>query len=246
MVLVGALLTLGAPAGARAQTASMVGTVKDSLGRPIVDAELQVGLSFARTDTIGRYYIAFPAADSITVHVRRMGFERATFTVSSRYVAENAVEIRLQQVAQALAEVGVEERSARSRTELKGFDDRRANGSGTYLTREQIAARGTDDLATILRAVSGIEIVRGRSGRQMVRFAKWRGKRGCEPQIWVDGHLARGAEIDEFPASGIEGIELYDGPATTPSQFAPGFTMPCGTILLWSRIPVPRDSTRRD
>lgn len=72
----------------------MVGTVKDSVGRPIVEAEVQVGRSVARTDTLGRYYIAFPRRDSVTVHVRRMGFEHVTFTVTAGYIASNSVEVR--------------------------------------------------------------------------------------------------------------------------------------------------------
>lgn len=245
IVIAGAMLTFAAN-GASAQTASMVGTVKDSLGRPVADAELQVGVASTRTDTLGRYYIAFPAADSITVHVRRMGYERVTFTVSARYVAENTVEIRLRQVAQSLAEIEVEDRAPRSRTEMKGFDYRKANATGVFLTHEQIKSRGTEELSNILRGERGIEIVRTRGGRQTVRFAQWRGKPGCEPQIWVDGQLVRGAGIDDFPASSIEAIELYDGPSTTPGEFIRGPQINCGSIVLWTRVPLLQDRRRPD
>ena len=244
IVIAGTLLALALAHAASAQTASMVGTVKDSLGRPIPGAELQVGVASARTDTLGRYYIAFPSADSITVHVRRMGFERVTFTVSARYVAENTVEIRLRQVAQSLAEVEVEDRAPRSRTEMKGFDYRRANATGVFLTHEQIKSRGTEELSNILRGERGIEVVRARGGRQTIRFAQWRGKPGCEPQIWVDGQLARGAGIDDFPASSIEAIELYDGPSTTPGEFIRGPNLNCGSIVLWTRVPLLQDRRR--
>jgi hypothetical protein len=244
-ILLAAALAVATPLSlAIGQTGSMVGTVKDSLGRPVVDAELQVGNTTARTDTLGRYYIAFPRTDSITVHVRRMGFERVTFTVSAQYVADNTVEIRLRQVAQTLAEVQVEDRAPRSRTEMKGFDYRRANATGVFLTHEQIKSRGTEDLSNILRGERGIEVVRTRGGRQTVRFAQWRGKPGCEPQIWVDGQLARGAGIDDFPASSIEAIELYDGPSTTPGEFIRGPNINCGSIVLWTRVPLLQDRRR--
>ncbi len=218
----------------------MVGTVKDSLGRAIAEAELQVGPSMVRTDTLGRYYIAFPRSDSITVHVRRMGFERVTFTVSAQYVADNSVEIRLRPVAQMLSEVDVEARDPRSRTPMKGFDVRRANGVGVFLTREQIRARGIEDLANILRGERGVEVTR-KGGRPAVRFSQRRHKPRCEPQIWVDGQLMRGALIDDYPASTIEGIELYDGPATTPGEFIRGPVLNCGSIVLWTRQPLLQD-----
>lgn len=225
-------------ADATAQSASMVGTVRDSLGRAIPDAELQVGAVTTRTDTLGRYYIAFPRSDSITVHVRRMGFERVTFTVSAAYVAQNSVEVRMRSVATSLAAVNVEERDVRSRTVMEGFDFRRARGNGVFITKEQIEARGTHQLSNVLRGQRGIEIVRGRNGRSTLRFAQWRGKPNCEPQFWLDGRLTRNAELDDFPASEIEGIELYDGPATTPGEFIRGPIIGCGTIVLWSKVPV--------
>ena len=240
-LLLAALAQAAPIGGAFAQGASMVGTVTDSLGRPLAGAEVRVGDAFARSDTIGRYYIGFPRADSITVHVRRVGYERVTFTVSAQYVADNTVEIRLREVPRQLATVEVEDRSPRSRTDLKGFDHRRARGTGIFLTREQIRARGTEQLTHILRGERGIEVVRSQGGRQTVRFAQWRGKPGCEPQIWVDGQLARNVSVDDFAASSIEAIELYDGPSTTPGEFIRGPGISCGSIVLWTRVPLLQD-----
>ena len=44
-------------------------------------------------------------------------------------------------------------------------------------------------------------------------------------------------EVDEIPVNDIEGIELYRGPATTPSQFWQGNLTECGTVVIWSRMP---------
>ena len=237
-LMAAALATLALCGDASAQTVSMVGTVRDSLGRPIADAELEVGTLRTRTDTIGRYYIAFPRTDSITVHVRRMGFERVTFTVTPAYIAENSVEVRMRAVAQSLAVVSVEAATDRSRTVMEGFDFRRARGNGVFITKEQIEARGTQQLSNVLRGERGVEIVRGRNGRSVLRFAQWRSKPNCEPQIWLDGRHARNMDIDDFPATELEGVELYDGPATTPGEFIRGPIINCGTVVLWSKVPV--------
>jgi hypothetical protein len=235
--LAGVLAVIALRSDAQAQVASMVGTVRDSVGQPIADAELSVGSSTARTDTLGRYYLAFPRRDSITVHVRRLGYERVTFTVTAAYVAENTVEVRMGAVAQTLGAVTVDERSLRSRTALEGFDFRRARGTGIFITRADIASRGTQELTNVLRGYRGVEVIQGRMGRNTIRFAQWRGK-GCDPQVWLDGNLVRGASVDDFPASEIEAIELYDGPATTPGEFIRGPTINCGAVVLWSRIPL--------
>jgi hypothetical protein len=56
--------------------------------------------------------------------------------------------------------------------------------------------------------------------------------------IWVDGQKAPGLEIDDIPLRDVEGIEVYNGPATTPMQFTAGHSMTqCGTIVIWSRPP---------
>jgi hypothetical protein len=237
MAVMAAAALIALSQGAGAQVNSMVGTVRDSIGRPIADAELSVGASTARTDTLGRYYIAFPRSDSVTVHVRRMGFERVTFTVSAAYVAQNSVEVRMRAVAQSLTTVEVSTRELRSRTLMEGFDYRRSRGNGIFLTAQQIQARGSQQLSNILRGERGLEFVTGRMGRQSLRFAQYRGK-NCEPLIWLDGRLTRNMEIDDFPATELEGIELYDGPSTTPGEFIRGPSAFCGAIVLWSKVPM--------
>jgi hypothetical protein len=44
-------------------------------------------------------------------------------------------------------------------------------------------------------------------------------------------------EIDEIPLNDIEGIELYNGPSTTPAEFWQANGSQCGTIVVWSRLP---------
>ena len=45
------------------------------------------------------------------------------------------------------------------------------------------------------------------------------------------------AEVDDFPATDVEAMELYFGPATTPVQFSQGAIVACGTVVIWTRIP---------
>jgi hypothetical protein len=54
--------------------------------------------------------------------------------------------------------------------------------------------------------------------------------------IWIDGQKVPGLEIDDIPLRDVEGMELYNGPATTPMQFSQAQSARnCGTIVVWSR-----------
>ncbi len=220
-----------------AQRNSVVGVVRDSIGIPIAAAEITTGVSMARTDSLGRFYISYPRADSVTLVVRRMGFERVTFTVSSAAAAENSIEITMRPLAAALPGVTVDAASIRARTVMEGFDRRRAHGSGVFLTKEDIAKRNTEELSNVLRGQRGIVIQRGRGGRAQLMFLQWLAK-NCLPHYWIDGRRVLGFEVDDMPASHIEGIELYDGPANTPGEFIRGPEFACGTVVIWTRVPM--------
>jgi len=78
-------------------------------------------------------------------------------------------------------------------------------------------------------------IAQGRAGRPHLRFLQHLSK-NCVPQYWVDGRRVSDFEIDDLPASHIEGVELYAGPATTPGEFRRQGVM-CGTVVIWSKVP---------
>jgi TonB family protein len=64
--------------------------------------------------------------------------------------------------------------------------------------------------------------------------------RNCWPMVWLDG-LPMGTgevDLDAFPPSSIQGIELYLGSTSAPARYG-GMRdqASCGTILLWSRGP---------
>jgi outer membrane receptor for monomeric catechols len=109
---------------------------------------------------------------------------------------------------------------------------------GVYFTRADILARRASRPSDMLRSTPGVTFVRTRSG-QGIRFISSAGqRRECVPMIWVDGQRAPGLELDDLPVNDIEGIELYQGPSTTPMQFSQALSVTtCGTIVVWSRPP---------
>ena len=149
----------------------------------------------------------------------------------------DTVMVQLDAVAQRLSRLNVNESLTRSALGLRNFEKRRASGIGTFITREQIVARGSSRLSDLLRTTRGVNVVRGK-----VRFAAYTaGSRttSCQPDIWLDGTRSQGMEIDELPSNTVEAMELYPYFSSIPIEFQRmgANTTPCGTIVVWTRIP---------
>ena len=231
MLGIGAVLALAGEA--RAQTQLLAGVVKDSLGTPIGAAAVSIGAEVTRTEGDGTFVIALPRADSITVSVRRLGFQQVTFTLSTAEAAGNTIEVVMHFFAQSLSAVEVQEREFRAMTILRNFDERRENGLGVYLSREYIESRNTSRLADLLRNQRGVVIGRGGD----IRFAR-QGGRACVPDVYVDGQFTPGLPLSAvFPAD-VEGIELYSGLSQLPAEFMRAGRFNCGALVLWTRRPI--------
>lgn len=88
----------------------------------------------------------------------------------------------------------------------------------------------------MLRTKRGVNVVRGR-----VRFAAYTGSRStlCIPDVWLDGTRSIAMEIDELAPNTVEAMELYTNFSTVPIRVSTSSanTTPCGTIVVWTRIP---------
>jgi outer membrane receptor protein involved in Fe transport len=131
---------------------------------------------------------------------------------------------------------GVTATQQRARMEIEQFYRRRARGPGTFFTRDEIEDRHAISLSDVLRMAPGVQVVR-QAGANGIRFTSGSARRNCMPLIWLDGQKAPGMEVDQIPLSDIEGIELYQGASTTPTQFFQNIATTCGTIIVWTRLP---------
>ncbi|MDB4914879.1 MAG: TonB family protein [Gemmatimonadetes bacterium] len=248
--LFGVTLFSAAPIGAQAAPspiaatvalATLVGSVKDSAGKPVANVEVWLRGSdlFTHTNELGGFRLPSVAPGDAKVSVRRLGYEPALVDVKLKAGQIDSLVLSLTSSAAALPGVLVEgEADSRSKRMLAGFWERRNRGFGHFMTHDEIVKKDPHDFTDIVRSMPSVQIVE-RNGRRLIRFPRAPGTRGdCPPQYWVDGMRAEGATPDEFPAGDIEAVEVYSGPSTIPPQFAPKMsTYACGVIVIWTRLP---------
>lgn len=218
----------------------LIGRVEGERGEPLVEATIEGAAQRTRTDATGHFQLRANRRDTLTLLLRHVGYEPMAVTLRAEHLRGDTVLLRMDRTAQALEAVRIRGTDLRSPLGLGGFDERRTRGIGTFVTREEIERRQTNRLSDVLRGRRGLTLVRTPTGGYGVRFGLASGRqRRCIPDLWIDGQRARGMEIDDIPASTVEGIELYSSIATVPFQFSTSGagTERCGTIVVWSRPP---------
>ena len=229
-------------AGAVAQTTSLptrrqlVGIVRDAAGASMEGVIISIPGSTTRSDIRGTFELFTTAIDTVTISLRRVGFEPVDALLSARNRLWDTVLVQLEPLAQRLGNVKVTETPTRAALGLRDFEERRKRGLGTFITRADIVERGASRLSDLLRTKRGVNVVRGK-----VRFVAFTGARGtmCQPDIWLDGTRSIAMEVDELLPNTVEAMELYPYFSTIPIEFqrVGANTTPCGTIVIWSRIP---------
>lgn len=230
-------LVLASPALLHAQDGALRGVVADSTGAPIAGADVGI-LSLhklTRSDDHGRFAFEKIPVGAVEVSVRRIGYEPQKLQATVSNTLEFSFNVTLVPQAAMLDPLDVS--AKRRHVAIEGFFQRRVQGIGTYITRDDITARNANQLTDVLRMTSGVQVVRTRSGYGIRFTSSPSVRRDCPPTMWIDGQRAPGIEIDELPINDIEGVELYRGASTTPPQFTYGSGASCGTVVVWTRTP---------
>ncbi|MGQ0648401.1 MAG: TonB family protein [Gemmatimonadaceae bacterium] len=217
-------------------TGGVTGVVKDSLGTPVVGAQISVGGTtlLAETDEKGEFRLAKAAPGETSIRIRRIGYKPDTVRVNVLAGETLPIDIVLARVAVELNPLVVYGR--RNMTgRLAGFYERLSRGMGHFMTREQIEKRNPMNMTDLFRMIPGARVETRGFGHQAVRF---RGSRN-PPLVWLDGTPLYAGEfdLDSVDPRTFEGIEIYSGPASVPGEFLGNRMMSSsgGTIILWTR-----------
>jgi hypothetical protein len=243
----GLLLILGAAGRVGAQeTAALSGRVTDrSTGKAVPSAEV-IYLADSRavtTDTGGRYAFKNLPAGVGQFLVRAPHFpalhiivELAAGQEFVRPVALDSTPLGRLAAAQALPPVSVSAEAPVMNYRLIGFEQRKKNGHGQYLSEDDIVRSGAYNLADAVKHMRGVTYECGGGGGCFIRMA--RAPMQCLPEYIVDDQV-----MNDFgpltPIRDIIAVELYTGPTEVPGEYA-GRNSGCGVVVIWTRSGPPR------
>ena len=113
---------------------------------------------------------------------------------------------------------------------MRGFEQRRLQGRGTFFTREQIEKRAAITVTDLLYHIQGVN-VRPDPVDRTVKVTMGRGIRECEPQFFLDGSPRLLNAINDYRTEQIEGMEVYSRFSIAPAGFR---NSNCGSIMIWT------------
>jgi hypothetical protein len=170
----------------------------------------------------------------LTLAFRRLGFRPDTVQLMVLAGQNVPLEMTIQRLPIQLQPVLVYGR--RNLTgRMAGFYSRKDRGIGHFVTRDEIERRNPPNVTDMFRMIPGARVESRGPGRTIVRF---RGSQ-CAPLTWLDGTplFAGEFDLDAISPRSLEGIEIYSGPSSVPTEFlgTRSISSSCGTIILWSR-----------
>ncbi len=252
---VGVLLLRAAAAQAQSNPSAQAhvrGRVVDAATRaPVGGADLLLlratdTLARGRTDRLGRFTAAGTVGAVFTLEIRRLGYDRAAVQWTAN--ADTVLVIGLTRSAPTLSTVQVVEHESFS-TRLTGFEERaRVKAGGTYIKRDQIEAWHPNRTSDLLRRVLGVKLI---DSAGIVLASSDRGEKvdlksantarswaPCVMRVGVDGQVKEwGFPMDAIDPNHIHGIEVYNGPASMPSEYSGLRTDAyCGLVMIWTRM----------
>lgn len=221
-------------------TAKLVGTVTDTSGLRLSRAEvwlIAVSTLRAITNDSGQFELAGLPAGAITLGVRRLGYESATFSTTLKSGKTHRGTFPLTPSVQSLAEVKVQDTAS---SWLSVFEERRSMHRGSFITRREFEGENLRMASDILRRVPGVQIVPTRFGTA-VQMTRGAGARKCTPQLYVHQTPYSG-NFDDFTPDDIEGLEIYVGISEIPPDLITMGKPICAAIVIWTREPPPKTS----
>jgi hypothetical protein len=240
IIVLFALATPTRAAHAQVQRGVVRGTVSDSAGHPIVGAMVVVKNTDIRavTGRDGRYTLPGVYPGETEVRAQRVGFQLQSATVTVKQADTARADFMMPNIAYLST---VESDATATSARMQAFEQRRARGVGSFITRAEIEKRHPNKLSDMLRTVAGVSIKSNSSAGQqsfvdIERSTHSINNRVCEVQLYVDGHPYPHGNVDDFPPETVEGVEVYRGGAELPSEYR-AQNSGCGLIGIWTRDP---------
>jgi hypothetical protein len=224
----------------RSRVARVEGTVVDTLGYPVADAEVNVLGTTRQTTSAadGRFALdGLPLGQQI-VRVRKIGYDVRYFGIRLAGGQSWDGKVALVKQPQVLGEILVVGRYGKparyaATTKYDEFYHRRSSGSGRFLTREDIDKTAAGRISELLRAIPGIRVGFGTPGiSEEVSFLNCP---SANVSLWIDGQRLTGFVEELLPLISpldVEAVEVYQRESIIPPRFRDNA---CAAIVLWTR-----------
>lgn len=231
------LILIVSPTMTMAQTGSIRGVVRDSAGgvvgnaRVILNGVLEAQVT---TDSTGEFHFTGLPGGNGNLEVRRLGYRPTLRSLSVPPGSELHLEIEMVPIPEQLIPVQVLGRAQPYESRLAGFNQRKSKHIGYIVTRDKLDRMSSARFVDALREMPGLSVRNMRGGGVTVSLRSAQ----CSPMFYMDGFPASSGamDLDMIDLSGVEGIEVYSGMASTPAEFLTvRGTENCGVIAVWSR-----------
>jgi hypothetical protein len=214
--------------------ASIIGTVRDSLGSRVVGAGILLlpsGLIY-QTDTAGRFTARNVPVGSLTIGVRKPGFSPLQSQVNVPVGADLVLDLVMQRLPRMLAEVEVKAERQCPRFRFEGILCRQESASGYYMNRQDILDKATEVSFTrlLLRDAPGFRQNLNGNPTTVESTVGWR----CIAWIY-DGGFPYSVPLRVKPTD-IFAIEVYQ-PPDIPLEYQQHYwrgPAPCTLVVMWT------------
>jgi len=234
----------------------VLGVFDAASGEPIEGVEVSDVLTGTTalttgTGTVSLYFL--PEGGSL-VRVRKLGYDVQMVPVAISPADTTPVTIILARAAPTLPTVVVNDSAiARATPRLRGFEERRTQGFGHFITETQFRKQDGKPLSYVLvQTIPGIMMTEGPHAETYIVSSRKPCKGltvlsacktpNCYVSIYQDGVRIYdagmpGAPVPDFSrlsATDYEAAEYYAGGATLPPEYN-ATSSGCGALLLWTR-----------
>lgn len=223
--------------------ARLSGKVVNAAGAAVANARVDVqgtgAATLSRADgTFG--FTDLPSGTQALV-VRQLGFQPVEVPVELSGRTPKNVTVTMAKPARVIEPVVVTAKKDAAGLDQVGFNQRKKNGFGYFLTTEDIEQRQATRMTDLFRTVPSLRVVP--SGMDYVVESARNATGGCVQYV-VDGAPYKAlfpGDIDRLmPPQDVAAVEVYSG-SSTPGEFQSPGNSSCTTIVMWSRFKVRKD-----
>jgi hypothetical protein len=195
---------------------TIVGTVSDSLGRPVANARVTLdGSSLeAKTDATGRFRLGGVKGGTQTIEVRRVGLDPVRRAVDVVPGASATADLTLGRAQLLDAMIVIAERTRRF-SHVAEAVRRHRTGAGKLISEDEIRQFPTVQAA--MQGMSGARVVLGSGGTSNEwTIAMQRSGGECVARIFIDGKEHDYDYLASLSPSQLEAVEVFVRPGTAP------------------------------